>query len=217
MAQHASDTYPAYSVPERWADGMVHLVSVIGSFIAIAVLVFTTHSTGAEYASLWVYGLIIVASFAASAAYHMTPWEDLRPALRRVDHAAIFLKIAGTYAPLVVFVGTGFSYVVLLIVWAIAIFGATKKLFFWSRPGVRSVWLYLGMGWLSVTLIWPMIQHLPPVSTWLVAIGGLTYSAGVIFYRWESLKFSNAIWHGFVLVASACFFVAIYIGQTSAV
>lgn len=215
MAQHASDTYPTYSLSERWADGAVHVISVVGSLLAAVVLVLTTQSGGAEYAALWLYGLIIVGSFVASAAYHMTPWEDIRPALRRIDHAAIFLKIAATYAPLVLLVGTGFSYLVLLIVWAIAIFGATKKLFFWSRPGVRSVWLYLGMGWLSVTLIWPMVQNLPTMSTWLVAIGGLTYSAGVIFYRWESLKFSNAIWHGFVLVASACFFVAIYIGQTT--
>ncbi|WP_420862848.1 PAQR family membrane homeostasis protein TrhA [Algirhabdus cladophorae] len=210
MAQHSSDIYPVYSAPERWADGIIHALGIIGSIGATAVLLnLTPMHTGI----LLLYGLIMVTAFTASAAYHMTPWEQIRPTLRRFDHATIFLKIAGTYTPLVVLIGTTFSYVILAIVWAIALFGVAKKLFFWSRPGMSSTLLYLGMGWLSVTLAWPMIQALPTSAAWLIAAGGLTYTVGVIFYKWESLKFSNAIWHGFVLSASACFFAAILISE----
>jgi len=208
MAQHQSDIYPSYSLSERWADGIIHGLGIIGSIGATAVLATVGDPTSI---ALWVYGLIMVAAFTASACYHMTPWEHYRPSLRRLDHATIFLKIAGTYTPLVMLIGTGFSYVVLAVVWAIAAFGVVKKLFFWSRPGLSSTILYLAMGWLSVTLVWPMVQTLPQSAAWLIAAGGLTYTFGVIFYKWESLKFSNAIWHGFVLTASSCFFAAILI------
>lgn len=210
MAQHNSDVYPDYSAPERWADGTVHILGIVGSIIATIILVQIAQD---HAVALWLYGAIMILAFTASACYHMTPFEEWRPSLRRLDHASIFLKIAGTYTPLVVLIGTGFSYVVLAVVWAIALFGVARKLFFWSRPGMKSTLLYLGMGWMSVTLAWPMIQALPSSAAWLVAAGGLTYTVGVIFYKWESLRFSNAIWHGFVLNASACFFAAIVIGE----
>ena len=122
--------------------------------------------------ALWLYGAIMILAFTASACYHMTPFEEWRPSLRRLDHASIFLKIAGTYTPLVVLIGTGFSYVILAIVWATALFGVARKLFFWSRPGMKSTLLYLGMGWMRVTLAWPMIQACPAVLHGSLPQGG---------------------------------------------
>lgn len=143
----------------------------------------------------------------------MTPWESIRPTLRRIDHAAIYLKIAGTYTPLVVMVGSLSSYFVLVIVWALAVFGMIRKLFFLQAPGRLGTVLYLVMGWMSVAIIWSLIPILPRAATWLIAVGGLLYTSGVIFYSWESLKFSNAIWHGFVVAASTCFYIAIALGM----
>lgn len=223
------DPYPAYSRAERIADGTVHAAGVIFAVtgaIMLTVLATTGHDAGGNtanpalhgglIAAIAVYGAALIATFVASACYHMTPWEAARPALRRLDHAAIYLKIAGTYTPLVVLIGTGFGYVVLGLVWALAIGGAAVKIFFWQSPGRLGTALYLLMGWLSVALIWPMAATLPTAGTGLVIAGGLTYSLGVIFFVWEGLKFSNAIWHVMVLAASACFFAAIALGVISA-
>jgi len=104
---------------------------------------------------------------------------------------------------------------VLGIVWALAIVGMVMKLFFWRTPGRLGTWLYLGMGWLSVFLIWSLLPVLPIAAMWLMTAGGFLYTAGVVFFSWESLKFSNAIWHAFVVAASACFFVAIVMGAAA--
>ena len=213
MAQHASDVYPIYSPPERWADAAIHGLAILASAIGGLYLIVATPLPAAHLAASLLYSAIMVFSFVASARYHFAPNETVRPARRRIDHAAIFLKIAATYTPLVALINTPFSYVVLAVVWAIGLYGAARKMFFWQQPGLGSLYLYLGMGWLSVTLAKPVITHLPSTTVWLVAIGGLTYSLGTIFYRAEKLKYSNAIWHGFVLVASACFFVGIAYAQ----
>lgn len=211
----ASDPpYSAFARSERIADGVIHLLGVIFALTGAVLLVgfAAIWSGGVQTAAVSVYGAALTATFVASACYHMTPWERLRPALRRIDHAAIYLKIAGTYTPLVVMIGSGFGYVVLALVWVLALVGALAKLFFWATPGRWASLLYLVLGWLSLALIWSLAHTLPVPATVLIVAGGLLYSAGVIFFNWESLKFSNAIWHGFVLSASGCFFAAITLG-----
>ncbi|HSG57734.1 MAG TPA: hemolysin III family protein [Paracoccaceae bacterium] len=212
------EAYPAYSRAERIADGTVHAIGVLLAVTGAVLLIVLAATIGPDglhgghIAGIAVYGGALIATFVASAFYHMTPWERIRPVLRRIDHAAIYLKIAGTYTPLVVLIGTGFGYMVLGLVWALAIVGAVLKVFFWHAPGRLGPGLYLLLGWLSLALIWPLATTLPAVGTGLVVAGGLLYSLGVIFFSWESLRFSNAIWHGFVLAASGCFFAAIAIG-----
>ncbi|MEO0358219.1 MAG: hemolysin III family protein, partial [Pseudomonadota bacterium] len=130
-------------------------------------------------------------------------------ALRRVDHAAIFLKIAGTYTPLVVLIGSAFGYVVLTIVWAVAIAAASSKLIFAHWPRKLSLAAYLSLGWAAMFLVKPMIDTFDGLSVGLIILGAVLYTAGTVFFVWDRLKFQTAIWHGFVLAASACFFVAI--------
>lgn len=124
--------YPTYARSERVADGTMHMLGVTGAFTGAVLLTIWTvgRVSGEQTAALVVYGLALIATFIASAFYHMTPWESIRPTLRRIDHAAIYLKIAGTYTPLVVTVGSLSSYFVLVIVWALAVFGMIRKLFF---------------------------------------------------------------------------------------
>ncbi len=211
---HDPDSYPAYAPSERLADGIIHAIGVVLAITgAVALIVIAaTVAGGGTVAAVAIYSGALIATFTASAFYHMTPWEQLRPMLRRIDHAAIYLKIAGTYTPLVVLIGSAFAYAVLGVVWALALGGAVLRLFRNGAPGRIAPLIYLFMGWLSVLLVWPMVQALPPAVLALVVVGGLLYSAGVIFFRWESLRFSNAIWHGFVLAASGCFFAAISMG-----
>ncbi len=208
--------YPTYARSERIADGTMHAIGVIGAISGAVVLIVWAAgmSTPGQIAAISVYGATLIATFVASAMYHMTPWESIRPALRRFDHAAIYLKIAGTYTPLVFMIGSAFAYVVLGIVWGLAVIGMVLKLFFWRTPGRFGPALYLIMGWLSVALIWSLWPIVPGSTMVLIAIGGLLYTTGVIFYAAEQMKFSNAIWHGFVVAASACFFAAIAIGVT---
>lgn len=209
-------TYPTYARSERIADGSMHAIGVIGALTG-AIMLFVLRAgdvTGWQLTALAVYGVALISTFAASAFYHMTPWPALRPTLRRFDHAAIYLKIAGTYTPLVVMVHSAFAYVILGIVWGLAVIGITLKLFFWRTPGRFGPALYLVMGWLSVGLIWTIWPVLPGVVIALIAAGGLTYTVGVIFYV-SKKKFTTAIWHGFVVAASACFWVAILIAAAS--
>lgn len=205
--------YPTTARPERLADGAVHAVGVLGA-VTGATLLIVQHAglvSSGQLAALAIYGIGLIATFVASALYHMTPWHSLRPTLRRIDHAAIYLKIAGTYTPLVVMVGTSFAYVILSIIWGLAAIGMTLKLFFWQTPGRFGPALYLIMGWLSVGLIWSIWPILPGSVIALIAAGGLTYTAGVLFYVSEK-RFTTAIWHGCVVAASACFWAAIAIG-----
>ncbi len=202
--------YP-HSRAETIADGAVH---VAGLLFAVPFSVFMIQKAAQSpvgIAAPLVYVLCMIASFVASALYHLSPIDYTRPFLRRIDHATIYLKIAGTYMPLVAIIGTGFAYTVLGVVWALAIFGVMLKLGLGRMDGRGSVGLYLGMGWLSVLLLWPLWQALGGVAVALIVGGGLIYSAGTLVYSHPGMRFQNAIWHGIVLVASICFFAAIMV------
>lgn len=209
--QQREPTYPVFARSERVADAILHLLGLAGALAGTIWLIVWTWSRvgGGGTVVLSVYGVTLIAGFLASGIYHFTPWEPLRPVFRRLDHAAIYLKIAGTYTPLVFMIGSVTSYLVLGAVWILAAVGVTRKLFFWANPHRNGITLYLVMGWLSVLLMGSLYAILPGAALGLIAAGGLLYTAGVIFHVWENLKFSNAIWHGFVLSASACFFIAI--------
>ena len=216
MSQHHSNDYPAYAASEKLADGAVHLAGIGAALIAITAFM-AQHaqmiSTG-TLTGLTIYWVGLVAMLSISFCYHMTPSERLRPTLRRADHAAIFLKIAGTYTPFVVAIGTGFGYVILGLVWVLALFGAGTKLFMWRKPGRLNAALYLGLGWIGMALIWSIFQA-STAAGWCAVAGGLLYSGGVVFFHWESLKFANAIWHGFVVVASGFFFASVWLCVTA--
>ena len=213
-----NDVYPSYPLAERIADGIVHVLGIVGSIVGITLLLALgwPHLTGGEIAGITIYSIAILLAFTASALYHMTPWERLRPLFRRIDHASIFLKIAGTYTPLVVLIGSAFSYVVLAVVWLLALGGAMRKLLFWRNPKTGHSVIYLALGWLSLLLIWSVFQTLPLAAGILMICGGLVYSTGVLVYSRPSMRFSQAIWHSFVLAGSGCFFAAIAVGTTSA-
>ncbi|QQA43252.1 PAQR family membrane homeostasis protein TrhA [Pelagovum pacificum] len=203
--------YPVFSRAERIADFAMHFVGL--GFAIVGAVLLIVMSAGAKpglmIAAVSIYGAALIATFAASTLYHFTPWDGARPIFRRLDHAAIYLKIAGTYTPLVALIGSVFAWAVLGAVWLLAVVGAAAKLFFWETPGHWATALYLVLGWLSLALMWPLAQKLPVGGMTLIVIGGLLYSAGTIFYSLKNLRFQNAIWHGFVVAASACFFAAI--------
>ncbi len=201
--------YP-YSKAETIADAVVHALGLLLAVPGIVLLLWQgTHQGANAWSAVALYGLCLILAFVASAVYHMCPIDRLRPLLCRIDHAAIYLKIAGTYTPFAVLLASPLSYGVLTTIWALAIGGAAAKLSYW-RPDARgSLALYLGMGWLATLLIWPMSQQFPSAVVWLVVAGGLIYSAGTRVYAHPGMKYQNAIWHSFVLSASICLFSAV--------
>ena len=212
---NSQSEYPVYARSERIADALVQGAGLVFALTgSVLLVVLAALWLGAEHvAALSVYGAAMVFSFAASACYHFTPWEMARPVLRRIDHAAIYLKIAGTVTPFVVILGTTAGYLGLALIWSLAVAGATAKLFFWRTPGLGNSLLYLALGWIAGLLVWPLLPVLPASAVALIVTGGLLYSAGVVFFQWEGLRYSIAIWHGFVVVASGCFFGAIALGM----
>lgn len=212
MQATANRLYPTDALSERIADGTIHAIGVLAAVAGAVVLIFwaTVHAPPEYMTAIAIYGGTLIASFAASAIYHVTPWDEIRPILRRVDHAAIYLKIAGTYTPFVIIVGHWFAYLVLAIVWLLALIGMVFKLFYWCPPGKYGPVLYLVMGWLGLALVWSLWPIVPAGAMVLMCLGGLLYTAGLPFFASNTMKYSTAIWHAFVLKASSCFFAAIW-------
>lgn len=215
-APHDAGTHRRiHSARERCADGIVHFASVLAGIVGATLLVVlsvTRHDPG-KVAAIGVYGVGMVAMFAASAAYNFAYYTRFRALLRRLDHSAIFLMIAGTYTPLTTqLMGGIVAPLSTLAIWLTASAGvgmklATPKLF--ERVGVA---LYLILGWIGIVVFGPYVPGLPTATAWTLVAGGLLYTAGVIFHVWERLPFQNAIWHLFVLAAAACHWVSILTG-----
>ncbi len=207
-----------YTVGELVADGFIHAAAIVAGLIAFAVLFVRIVRAGDASAGLAmaVYAASFFLLFGFSCAYNMTPPSPLKWLLRRFDHAAIYLMIAGTYTALLAQLPDhALAWTLAAIVWGGAIFGIGLKLFWPGRFDRASLVFYLALGWVAVFALRPLMASLPGSTMALVAIGGLLYSVGVIFYRWHSLKFQNAIWHGFVLAAAGCHYVGIAIATSA--
>lgn len=200
------------SKPELVADGVVHVIGVALAIAATVFLIIQTTMFGDRptVAAVSIYCAVMILSFSVSGVYNLWPYRTwMREPLRRVDHAAIYLKIAGTYTPLVVILGSLFGYVILIVVWTIALAGAIGKLAVETWPRGLNTGLTLTLGWSALILLWPLAKTIPGPSLALIFAGGVLYSVGTIFYLWTNLRFHTAIWHGFVLAASSAIFAAI--------
>lgn len=202
-----------YTRQELVADGAVHLAGVALGAAGAAALVVTAalnHLGWIESASLAIYAAALVSMLGVSAAYNMWPVSPRKWALRRFDHALIYFMIAGTYTPLVALVGEGpMAWSLLALVWTVAAFGIAIKLTMPGRFDRVSIALYLMLGWSAVLAYESVISGLSPAAFWLLAVGGLLYSFGVVFHVWRTLPYQNAIWHAFVLVGAACHYGSI--------
>lgn len=201
-----------YDVPELIADGVVHGVGVVFALIGVTALIFyaTVFTSFGAIAASWIYGIGLILVMACSFTYNMWPRSRFKSYLRRLDHSAIFVLIAATYTPFLQR-GSDDPWIVLLLVgiWATAILGVFLKCRFPGRYDRLAILLYLAMGWSGLLAFQPLSARLPAVTMDLIVIGGVLYSAGVIFHIWEKLRFQNAIWHGFVVVAAAVHYSAV--------
>lgn len=203
---------PRYSTEERRADGAIHVLGIFGGLAAvIAMMIPAAQSLKlSAVSSLSIYSVTLLMMLGCSAAYNLrcsTKWSSL---LQRFDHAAIFLKIAGTYTPFAVLMGGIAGYLMLSMVWTIALLGAAAKFVSTNWNGI-DIPVYLALGWIGLLALEPIATTFSPRVLSLLAAGGVLYSVGVIFHVWRGLKYHNAIWHAFVLVATGCHFGAVAI------
>lgn len=199
-----------YTRMEDRADSIVHVIGVLFAINAGVWLLFNV--TGLSVLiSVSVYCVGLFCMLSASAAYNMMPrHRPSKQILRRLDHAAIFIMIAATYTPFAVnrLDGTDGT-LILSAIWLCAMAGVAMKLLYPRRFELFAVGLYLGMGWMVVTVIRPLSETVASTGFWLLVAGGLVYSAGVAFYLIERIPYHKAIWHAFVLAAAVLHFAAI--------
>jgi len=198
-----------YSDSELRADAAVHAVGVLAAVTgALAFLISMVGTVSASsFAAVSIYLATLLFSIGISATYNVWPVSRIKWMLRRLDHSAIYLLIAGTYTPFLTRSGTWW---LLTCVWGLAAVGIVLKI---ARPGQYdrlSILLYLAMGWSGVVAYDHLATELPAQVLWLIVAGGMVYSIGVIFHLMERLRFQNAIWHAFVVVAAAIHFVAVW-------
>ena len=201
-----------YDRVESIADGIVHVIGVsLGLAGTIAIVVIAANSSHtAEISSIAVYSVGLLSMLGFSAAYNTWPVSHTKWVLRRFDHSAIFLMIAGTYTPFIAQMkGNLVAMGLLTGVWLTAAVGIIFKLLLPGRFDRLAVVLYLLLGWSGAVVYEPVVVALPSLSIWLLAAGGALYSMGVVFYAWRSLRFQNVIWHTFVLVAACCHYAAV--------
>jgi hemolysin III len=197
---------------ELIADGILHVVGLLLAVSgAIAIIIVTARSGhAADTLSIVIYASALLSVLGLSAAYNMWPLSRAKWILRRFDHAAIYLLIAGTYTPFLAQMPRNATSVSLTIgIWLTAIIGFALKLLFPGRFERFGIALCLLLGWSGIVAYEPIAAILPSISLWLLVAGGVLYSAGVAFHCWESLRFQNAIWHGFVLAAASCHYAAV--------
>lgn len=212
MKDHAITT--GYSLKEEIAHSVTHGIGVLLSVIGLAVLVVYSSQYGDAWhvVSSGIYGATLIVLYTSSTLYHAVTLPDLKRFLQKLDHAAIFLLIAGTYTPFtLVNLRGGWGWTLFGIVWSIAIAGMVMELIVKKRYKRISIGLYLGLGWLVMIAIEPMISNVEMGGLILLLVGGLFYSLGVIFYVWKTLVYHHAIWHLFVLAGSACHFFAVFL------
>jgi hemolysin III len=208
------DEFPAYTDREVVADAIVHAIGLMLGLAGCATLVMLARAEAPYRAlALTIYATCLMAMLVCSALYNLAPAGARKSLLRRLDHAAIYLLIAGSYTPFgerMMELGSGLP--LLLAVWALAAVGVALKLLKIHIPEPWSSLNYLLLGWIVLLAMKPLVVAVPPLSVALLVAGGCLYTSGVAFHLWTRLPYQNPIWHAFVVVAATCHFAAVVEG-----
>lgn len=204
-----------YSLKEEIMNAITHGLGVIFGIVALTILLYISISKKQviSIVGFSIYGVCLILMYLFSTLYHSITNEKAKKILRVFDHSAIFLFIAGTYTPILLLTMDGLLRTVLLIaIWGIALFGVVFKILSFrniDKHKAFSLIIYIGMGWLAVFTIKPIINSTSlKFFGWILA-GGLLYTLGTIFYSNKKIPYNHAIWHLFVLAASVCHFLGI--------
>jgi len=197
---------------EELANSLSHGIGFLMALAAIPILVVSGARTGNAGSVVGgaVFGSTLALLYLTSSLYHAVPQGRAKGILRRLDHSAIFLLIAGTYTPFTLgALGGGWGWSLFGVVWGIAAFGVVVKLVFGPRYPIISGGLYVVMGWLVLIAIRPLWQNVPGWGVALLVLGGAAYTVGVAFYAAPRLRYAHLVWHLFVLAGSSLHFFAV--------
>ena len=202
-----------YSATEERINIGSHAIGIVLSIVALVLLVIHASIYGNAWhiVSFSIFGISLVVLYAASTVYHSAKAPHFRRKMRIVDHASIYILIAGTYTPYTLVTLNGFTgWLVFGVIWGMAVTGIILKLFYTGKYDSISTLMYVFMGWIIVFAIKPLINSLSSDALfWLVA-GGMAYTTGAILYSIKKIKFNHAIFHMFVLIGSCCHFLSVY-------
>lgn len=201
-----------YSPREEIANGLIHGIGILLSIVGLAVLVGFASARGSavDIVAGSVFGATLIMVYTTSTLYHAISQPGAKQVLRKLDHIAIFLLIAGTYTPFTLSaIGGRLGWTLFAVIWSLAVLGIVFELTFLRRWTWLAVGLYLVMGWIGIVAIKPLAAALDSGGVALVLAGGAAYTLGVLFYLWRRLPYSHAIWHVFVLIGSALHFLAV--------
>lgn len=201
-----------YSAAEEIFNALTHGVGTLFAVAALTLMIVFASLYGNAWhiVSVIIYGTTLVLLYLASTLYHSITNERVKDIFKILDHSAIFLLIAGTYTPFMLVTVRGvLGWVLLIVIWVLAILGIVLKIFFVKRYQRLSTIFYLLMGWLVVVAMKPLIAALPAPGLRLLIAGGILYSLGSVFYIRKSRAFNHGIWHLFVLGGSVCHFLSV--------
>ena len=203
-------TLHSYDDPKAEKENAItHLVGTALSIIAFVIILFRLPSIPSLSMKIGmiVWGTTMILLYGASSLYHSLPHGHGKRLCRILDHSNIYFLIAGTYTPMLMYVGTSKAYTILALVWGIAVMGILITLLIWGKMGVLHIALYVGMGWLVVFFWGDIAPYMPEgIIAWIIA-AGLTYTIGVFFYANKRIPHYHAIWHLFCIGGSALFFI----------
>ena len=203
-----------YTPREELANVVTHGLGIVLSVAGLVLLVTCAGLRGADawyVTSTAIFGVTLVLLYTTSTLYHSFRDEHLKRLLRKFDHAAIFLLIAGSYTPFLLVTLRGpWGWSLFGVVWGLAVVGIVLKFWFTGRFRVVSTLIYIAMGWLVLTALKPLSLALPREGVWLLLVGGFCYTGGAAFYLWKRLPYHHAVWHLWVLAGSACHWAAVF-------
>jgi len=213
MTKEKEYALPRQSLGEEIANSITHGIGAALATAALTILLVFAALKGDVWSvvSFAIYGTSLVLMYTSSTLYHAFTHKKAKQYFRIMDHSAIFLLIAGTYTPITLLPlrDTNWGWTIFGLIWGMAILGILFKLMFYGKLEKLSVIFYVLMGWLAVIAIKPMLANLPIGLLIWIAIGGLSYTIGIIFYAWNKLPYSHSIWHLFVLGGSIAHFFGI--------
>jgi hemolysin III len=197
---------------EETVNALTHGLGALLSLGGLVVLVVmaSLHGDAWHIVSCSIYGFTLVLLFSSSTLYHSFRSQRVKHIFRIIDHASIYLLIAGTYTPFVLVNLRGrWGWSLFGVIWGLALAGIVFQIFFVSRFRLVQTMIYLAMGWLVVIAIKPLFMHVPRLGLLWLLFGGLCYTVGAVFYLWKKLPYHHAVWHLFVLGGSVCHYFAI--------
>ncbi len=202
-----------YSAAEEKINIASHALGFVLSLVALVLLVVRASLYGNAWhiVSFSIFGASLVTLYAASTIYHSAKNPVIRNRLRIVDHATIYILIAGTYTPFtLVTLGGVTGWVIFGVSWGMALVGIILKIFFTGKHDLLSTLMYVFMGWIIVFAIEPLIHNLSSQGLFWLVTGGVAYTLGAVLYSIKKIKFNHAIFHVFVLIGSASHFISVY-------